>query len=129
MVADINTVKNNLQAKGLTATNTLVKLDADGAHNENYWKREFSAAYKWLFLTTPLKTVEVSKNKIIINIDKNKIFIKGLPKNSEGNIIDMSGKLIEKIQLKNGWNTLGQILPHGNYLLKTENDSVRFIAK
>lgn len=129
MVADINTVKNNLQAKGLTATNTLVKLDDDGAHNENYWKREFSAAYKWLFLTTPLKTVEVSKNKIIINIDKNKIFIKGLPKNSEGNIIDMSGKLIEKIQLKNGWNTLGQILSHGNYLLKTENDSVRFIAK
>ncbi len=29
--------------------NLRVKIDPDGAHNEGYWKREFAAAYQWLF--------------------------------------------------------------------------------
>lgn len=46
MAGDINTVKNNLQNKGMTAANTMVKLDSYGQHNENYWKGEFGAAYQ-----------------------------------------------------------------------------------
>jgi alpha-glucosidase len=31
------------------ASNLKTKIDADGTHNETYWKREFAEAYKWLF--------------------------------------------------------------------------------
>ncbi len=129
MVSDINNVKNRLQSKGLTEANTLVKLDAYGAHNENYWKGEFSAAYKWLFATTDLKTTEIAKSKMNIIFEKNTIFIKGLTKNTDGTIYDISGRLIEKLSLKNGWNSVKTSLLKGNYLLKTENDSIRFMAK
>ena len=129
MAPDIETVKNNLQTKGLTAANTLVKLDSYGQHNETYWRGEFSAAYKWLFQTTALKTTDVAKKKINIVFEKNQLFIDGLSKNSAGNIYDLSGKLIEKLPLKNGWNSLKNHLTNGNYILQTGSESTRFIAK
>jgi predicted alpha/beta superfamily hydrolase len=54
MVANINTVTNNLLSKGLLNSNSNIKIDPDGAHNEAYWRREFGAAYQWLFAGTPL---------------------------------------------------------------------------
>ena len=129
MSSDIATVKNSLENKGLAVANTLVKLDSYGQHNENYWKGEFSAAYKWLFQTTPLKAQEVSKKKINIVYEKNQILINGLAKDSEAIIYDLSGKIIEKLQLKNGWNSLKNQLTKGNYILRSENESIRFMAK
>ena len=128
MSSDIATVKNSLENKGLTVANTLLKLDSYGQHNENYWKGEFSAAYKWLFKNTILKTQDVSKKKINIVYEKNQIFINGLPKTSEATIYDLSGKMLEKLQLQNGWNSLKNHLTKGNYVIQTENESVRFIA-
>ena len=129
IVSEIETVKNNLQTKGLTATNTLVKIDSYGQHNENYWKGEFSAAYKWLFKNAALSTVETSKKKIAVAFEKNQLFIQDLNQISAGKIYDLSGKLIEKLELKNGWNSLRTPLNKGNYILQTESGSVRFLAK
>lgn len=129
MASAIATVKNNLQLKGLSAANTLVKLDSYGQHNENYWKGEFSAAYKWLFQTTQLATTEIPKKKIEAVFSKNQIFIKGLNKNSAAKVYEMSGKAVEKIQLKNGSNTLKNSLPKGNYILQTETESVKFLVQ
>lgn len=55
MTKDLETVKNNLQKKGLKPENTLVKIDSYGKHNENYWKGEFAEAYQWLFKTSNTK--------------------------------------------------------------------------
>lgn len=129
IVNEIQTVKNNLQTKGLTAANTLVKIDSYGQHNENYWKGEFSAAYKWLFQTTQLATTDISKKKIKAVFGKNQIFIKGLSKNSEAKIYEMSGRMVEKIQLNNGSNELKNALPKGNYILQLDTESVRFLVK
>lgn len=129
IVNEIQTVKNNLQTKGLTTANTLVKIDSYGQHNENYWKGEFSAAYKWLFQTTPLATTDISKKKTEAIFGKNQIFIKGLSKNSEAKIYEMSGRMVEKIQLKNGTNELKNALSKGNYILHVEAESVRFLVK
>lgn len=56
MTKDLETVKNNLQKKGLKPGNTFVKIDSYGQHNENYWKGEFREAYRWLFKTSKLKS-------------------------------------------------------------------------
>lgn len=55
MTKDLETVKNNLEKKGLKPENTLVKIDSYGNHNENYWKGEFAKAYQWLFKTSNTK--------------------------------------------------------------------------
>ena len=69
------------------------------------------------------------KKKIIVGFEKNQIFIKGLTKNSDANIYDLSGKLIENLQLTNGWNSLKTSIPKGNYILQTPTESVRFLVK
>lgn len=129
MASDIQTVKNNLQAKGLTPANTLVKLDSYGQHNENYWKGEFGAAYKWLFQNTVLKVENISKKKISAVLEKDQIFITGIDKNQQAEIFDYSGRKIETLNLKNGWNRLKTDLKKGNYILKTPNESVKLLLK
>ncbi|WP_226065584.1 alpha/beta hydrolase-fold protein [Kaistella polysaccharea] len=129
MASDIESVKNKMFTKGLTAANTLIKLDAEGQHNENYWKREFGAAYEWLFKTTVLKTTDVVKKKLVVGFEKNQIFVKGLTGKSEARVYDMSGRLLQKLQLNNGWNTFKNSLQKGNYILQTETESIRFIYK
>lgn len=49
MNTDIMKVEKRLQKLGLSQKNSLIKLDEYGAHNEQYWKGEFRAAYLWLF--------------------------------------------------------------------------------
>ena len=129
MASDIETVKNNLQAKGLTTSNTLVKLDSYGQHNENYWKGEFSAAYNWLFQNTLMQVDNFSKKKISVVLEKNSLFVNGLEKDSAAEIFDYSGRKIENLKLVNGWNKLKTDLRKGNYILKTENQSVKLISK
>lgn len=54
MVPNMNTVNNNMVTKGLLPANSKVQVDPDGTHTEGYWRREFGAAYQWLFAGTPL---------------------------------------------------------------------------
>ena len=129
MASDIETVKNNLQAKGLKSTNTLVKLDSYGQHNENYWKGEFAAAYKWIFQNTALQVDNISKKKISVVLEKGNLLVNGLDKNLPAEILDYSGRTVEGIILKNGWNKLKHDLKKGSYLLKTPNESVKFLSR
>lgn len=128
MAGDINTVKNNLQNKGMTAANTMVKLDSYGQHNENYWKGEFGAAYQWLFQHTPMSTKDISLEKLRVHFSKNKIYVKGVHLNADASIYDLTGKFVEKITLNNGWNKLKNSLPKGNYILNLPTQSVTFLV-
>ncbi len=49
MMSDINQVRNTLAASGVANTNLRVLGEADGAHSEWFWRREFPDAYLWLF--------------------------------------------------------------------------------
>ncbi len=129
IASEIENAKNNLQKKGLSSTNTFVKMDTYGQHNENYWKGEFAAAYKWLFQNSTQNTNIIVENYLIVFSNRNRLHIQGIAENSNAEIYDISGKLYEKLMLSNGWNRLKRALPKGSYILKTENDSVRFIAR
>lgn len=128
MASDINTAKNNLQNKGLTAVNTFVKLDAYGQHNENYWKGEFAAAYQWLFADTGLESEDISAKERSVHYTKNKIFVKGVPQNTEAAIYDTAGKLVEKITLTHGQCKLKSYLAQGNYILSIQAQSIKFLV-
>lgn len=49
MVPNLNNISTRLQNRGVPVASTVTKVDADGAHSEWYWRREFAAAYQWLF--------------------------------------------------------------------------------
>jgi predicted alpha/beta superfamily hydrolase len=68
MVTNINTVTNNLFTRGLLSTNSQTKIDADGTHSEAYWRREFGAAYQWLFpnVTTRVRNTDRANVKLRI---------------------------------------------------------------
>lgn len=131
MVSDINNVVTRLKNKGLTNANSMVKLDSYGQHNENYWKGEFGALYKWLFQneiflnTSEIKTTE----KISILAENGSLYISGLKNNSQAEILDMSGKILEKRMMENGWNHTKQLLPKGVYILKIQNKTEKFLVK
>ena len=129
MASDIETVKNNLQTKGLTTANTKVKLDSYGQHNENYWKGEFAAAYQWLFQNTNMGTANSAKKNIRLNFEKNRFFVSGLSSAAEARIFDLSGKLLEKTEAKNGWNPTTNHLKTGTYVIKIGDYSTKFIIR
>jgi predicted alpha/beta superfamily hydrolase len=54
MATHLQNITNLQLSKGLKSTNSKIKIDADGTHSESYWKREFGAAYQWLFANTKL---------------------------------------------------------------------------
>jgi len=41
--------RNELLARGVPATHLTLRAPADGQHAEWFWRREFGAAYRWLF--------------------------------------------------------------------------------
>jgi len=49
MVPDINQMRNLLAAAGVADSNLRVVPEADGAHSEWFWNREFPEAYTWLW--------------------------------------------------------------------------------
>lgn len=129
MSADIESVKNRLQAKGLSAANTKVKLDSYGQHNEAYWRGEFAAAYQWLFAGTQLSTKETVKKKVSVAYSKGNLVIDNLPEKTEAKIFDMSGKLVKKLYAQNGENPLQRNLATGRYVIQIGNETARFLVR
>jgi alpha-glucosidase len=127
MVSNINLIRNALLTKGLTTSNTLTKIDSYGQHNEIYWRGEFAAAYQWLFATTNLSNETLSLNeKVIVQLNKNLIYAKGIDTTKVFNLFDIGGKKINQIKLEEGNNVLNIDLSPGIYFLKNDEISLKF---
>jgi len=123
MVPNINTVKDNLVAKGLSPTNAFTKFDTYGQHNENYWKGEFGALYQWLFLEENLSVASAkTKSLTISQTFSGKIFVEGMPAVSEFTIIGMNGIIVGKLFLSDGIFELPENLQSGIYILRSKNN-------
>ena len=128
MVPNMNTVNNNLILKGVATSNTFTKIDSYGTHTESYWRGEFSAAYLWLFQNETLSNTEFVSNTIqVFQTDANHIEVSGLIANSLMNLYSIDGKLISKIEIKNGLNTIDESLSKGIYILKSDEFTLKFL--
>lgn len=120
ITSEINLIQDKLLNKNLPLNRSLIKIDADGTHSEAYWKREFSAAYQWLFSDENLSTPNFQKKRLNVIGSSNTIWVEGLDNENEVfTIYDLSGKSLESIVLKNGMNTLQASYTHGIYLIKS----------
>ncbi|NHM05675.1 alpha/beta hydrolase [Flavobacterium sp. CYK-4] len=122
MVPNVNTVKNNLMGKGLTAANTFTKFDSYGTHSENYWKGEFGATYTWLFQNETLSTSDATFTKpAITQTFSGKIYVEGLPSASDFEIYNLLGNKIQSMTLSTGIYELPD-LAQGIYILKSTSN-------
>lgn len=53
---DVQLMIDTMVAGGFPLENAALVADANGAHNEAFWRRKFEEAVKWLFLGTPVST-------------------------------------------------------------------------
>ncbi len=128
MVPNINTVKDNLVAKGLLPTNVFTKFDTYGQHNENYWKGEFGGLYQWLFAEENLAiTIVKNSNLTISQTVSGKIFVEGMDTVSEFEIINMNGIIAGRLSLSNGIFELPEQLSSGIYILRSKNNAIKSI--
>lgn len=128
MVPDMNTVKNNLIGKGVSASNTFTKIDSDGTHSESYWRREFPAAYLWLFQDVVLNNPSVDLTKIaVFQTDSGQVYCSGLEHELNVDIFSIHGQKIGSLTMQNGINTIAFSLPKGIYILKCAEFSAKFI--
>lgn len=122
MVTNINSIRELLQTKGLTTSNTLTKIDGYGTHTENYWRGEFGAAYQWLFATTNLNTTnDIISKKIFQQISRDQFYIKGIDSIKQFDLIDVKGQKIRAVNLSEGFNRVMLELPSGIYFLKSDD--------
>ncbi|HMO32656.1 MAG TPA: alpha/beta hydrolase-fold protein [Lacibacter sp.] len=73
MVPNINSITSSLRSKGVTVPNSTSKVDADGAHSEWYWRREFGAAYQWLFANATTSVRNVPRPQLLYKVVPNPV--------------------------------------------------------
>lgn len=128
MVPDMNTVKNNLIGKGVSASNALTKVDSDGTHSESYWRREFPAAYLWLFQGVALNNSVIDIPKIeVFQMNSNQIYCIGLKNDLNVDIYSIHGQKVGSLKMQNGTNNIDVSLSKGIYILKCQEFSAKFI--
>ncbi len=124
MVSNINTVRNNLLAKGLTPANVLTKFDSFGTHTEGYWKGEFAALYQWLFQNENLAVATSSyQSPKITQTLSGKIYVEGLFSPTTFAIFDLLGQKVQTLTISNGIYSLPDELAKGIYVLRTLNNT------
>jgi hypothetical protein len=90
----------------------------NGTHTESYWRGEFAAAYLWLFQNETLTTNSFINNKVtIFKTNNNQLFVEGLDAAQEVFIYSIEGKLVDKMSLYNGYNTLNKEFQKGVYFI------------
>jgi predicted alpha/beta superfamily hydrolase len=128
MVPDMNAVKNNLISKGVSASNTFTKVDSDGTHSESYWRREFPAAYIWLFQNETLSNAPVNTPKTeVFQMNQNQFYCSGLEHDVAVDVYSIQGQKVGSLKVTNGTNTIDFSLSNGIYILKCTEFSARFI--
>jgi len=130
MISNISSLETRLLQAGALDSNMLVVGRPDGAHSEWFWKREFPAAYSWLFQESPsavhaIITDEFSL-KVFPNPATNQISFdfRGINK-IHFQVIDAKGIIMQQDSLLKGveYELTTSQYASGNYILKGYSES------
>lgn len=123
MISNMQKMHSKLLAIGQPASEMVFKSDGDGQHSEWYWKREFPAAYKFLFANTPNATGEPGDQtafEIFPNPAHGLLWVKGgLPGvRYEALIFSADGRHLKKSAFTTGESISTDSIPAGNHFLR-----------
>ncbi|MEN9303288.1 MAG: hypothetical protein RL264_1717 [Bacteroidota bacterium] len=136
MVSDMQNAKNAFVSSGVSSTNAPIVTHQDGAHSEWYWRREFGAAYQFLFPAPVQETNEVVElSSIEVNLFPNPSVVElQIQSNFEGKmpyyVTFMDGKKILQGTIQNGKHTLSlHYWASGTYLFHFQIEGREIIRK
>lgn len=105
LVSDMQAARNAFISKGVVAQEAKLLTHTDGAHSEWYWKREFGAAYTFLFPVSTIGVSELIEDNVRIypNPSKDSFQVESLTcLNCAFNLKSSDGKLVFEGKLQNG---------------------------
>lgn len=121
LVAQCTQLRSDLLTAGFTADEVQLVVKADGQHSEWFWRREFGAAYQWLFAqSTGFKHPDFKEVKVYPNPATDRLFVElpGAADTAFYRIQDAMGKICVQNQLNNGDSIAFDQLAKGVYLLE-----------
>lgn len=115
-------LRDSLQRGGVPVANLAYHTPADGKHAEWFWKREFPAAYEWLYNPDSIDDYKGGTRPLeysaYLNQAQNQLSIHLPTKKGKVEILDQTGRVVLKRKVATGTGVaLGQLAP-GNYLLR-----------
>lgn len=76
MVSQATQLQNDLLSAGFNASEVQLVIKADGQHSEWFWRREFEAAYQWLFAqSTGFRHPDFREVKVYPNPTSERLFV------------------------------------------------------
>ena len=101
MLGNLNAMYNTLLDAGFSEEEIFFITHQDGQHSEWYWRREFPAAYEWLFANNITSTNQVSERLVRVQISPNpasellKVELSREVRGLEAKIINIDGKEVQ----------------------------------
>jgi metallo-beta-lactamase class B len=124
LVSDMQAARNAFISKGVIAQEAKLLTHTDGAHSEWYWRREFGAAYTFLFPAPGVSISELTEEKVSIypNPSKDSFQVESLTcLNCAFNLKSSDGKLVMEGKLENGKTIIdSKNFKRGVYFLEME---------
>lgn len=131
MVPLMQALRDSLGRGGVPAANLQLTTHADGQHAEWFWRREFSAAYRWLSVAAALGAASSSKAALAFsaypNPSNNRVTVQ-LPaaiREAKLEILDGAGRVVLKRKVKTGDSIDVSGLAKGTYVLHLTAGSQR----
>ena len=124
VVTQLQAMYDTLIQAGFPSVELQKVTHSDGQHSEWYWRREFGAAYQWLFADVGTTSVanlpQAPTFKIFPNPAQNQVQVSGLeeyPRISV-QVFDLSGRLVLPLKTLTDNNLNISGLPQGKYLIR-----------
>jgi metallo-beta-lactamase class B len=121
LVAQCTQLRSDLMSVGFTADEVQLVVKADGQHSEWFWRREFGAAYQWLFAqSTGFKHPDFREVKVYPNPTTDRLFVElpGAADTAYYRIQDAMGKICLQNEWRSGDSIVVDQLAKGVYLLE-----------
>lgn len=133
MVPDLYAMYNTLYNAGFDNDELFIITHADGQHSEWYWRREFPAAYEWLFadLTTDLSNPAFNKFNVSPNPANDLLRVEGLQnyKDPKFQIYAVDGQLIQPPTFIQGNEINISFLQQGTYIINVYSEEDLLLSK
>jgi predicted alpha/beta superfamily hydrolase len=118
MVAQVTQLQTDLLAAGFSSSEVQLVIKADGQHSEWFWRREFAAAYQWLFAQgTGFEHPDFKEVKVYPNPTTDRLWVDlaGQSTTAHYRIHDALGRLCNSGTLEAGDSIAVSELPKGVY--------------
>jgi predicted alpha/beta superfamily hydrolase len=128
MVPLMQAMRDSLQRGGVPAAKLAYSTPADGKHAEWFWKREFLAAYTWLYeqdaTNSHDKMLRPLPYSAFLNQAQSHLSVYLPTKKGRIELLDQAGRVVLRTKVTSGTDVaLSQLAP-GNYLLRVSADKL-----